>query len=607
MQKKLSTSLVASFLLATNLFSAQNLDTITVTSATKSTQSIKDVTSNIEVITKDEIQERHFTTVSEALNTLAGIDVVSNGGLGNTTSVFIRGFDNQRVLVLIDGINYNDHTGISGARLEHLMINDIEQIEVIKGAQSGIWGADANAGVINIITSAAKEGSHINSSVEIGSYNTKKMKASVSHKNKIFDVKLSAARVLSDGFTSQAPRGRDIDDFEKDGYENTTLNLKTGLNINDKNRVELTHTIINAKTEYDATVYNPDFSKNLVASANSTGHELETKNSYSSLNYLNTNEYSTVKLYGNYSIINRDDPTGYTTNFDGKVKEFGLSTQVPYLNNSSFVQLGTSYKVSTHENDVNKELRNKAVFITNSTKYDNAIFTQSLRYDKYDLFDNKLTGKIGLKYNITSELYVGSNYGTAYNVPVFYKLYNTYAGNINLQPETTKSADFTIGYKTLSLTYFNNKIENMIDYDYSTSTYNNLDGTTKLKGYEISYKNDLTQNALLSLNYTQLSAKDNTGEKLVRRADRKLNFGVDYYGIDKLHLNLNGQYIGSRKDISGVQTGKYTIFNTVLNYEINKNFSTYLKVDNLFNKYYQVVDGYATPERSGYIGLKATF
>ncbi|NCB13690.1 MAG: TonB-dependent receptor, partial [Erysipelotrichia bacterium] len=180
MQKKLSISLVASFLLATtNLFSAQSLETITVTSATKTTQSIKDVTSNVDVITAQEIEDRKFTTVSEALNTLAGVNVTSNGGIGKSTSVFIRGFDSQRVLVLIDGINYNDFTGLSGAAFEHLMITDIERIEVIKGAQSGIWGADANAGVINIITSSAKEGTNSSILTEYGSYNTKKLSISL--------------------------------------------------------------------------------------------------------------------------------------------------------------------------------------------------------------------------------------------------------------------------------------------------------------------------------------------------------------------------------------------------------------------------------------------
>ncbi|MDZ7819645.1 MAG: TonB-dependent receptor plug domain-containing protein [Aliarcobacter sp.] len=115
MQKKISTSLVASFLLATtNLFSAQSLETITVTSATKSTQSIKDVTSNIEVITKEEIEERHFTTVTEALNTLSGVTINSNGGVGEFMILYyLRGMDsNNRTLILIDGVKYKDPSSI---------------------------------------------------------------------------------------------------------------------------------------------------------------------------------------------------------------------------------------------------------------------------------------------------------------------------------------------------------------------------------------------------------------------------------------------------------------------------------------------------------------
>ena len=116
MNKKLTTSLVASLLIATNLTANQTLDAITVTSATKSEQSIKDVTSNIEVITSQEIEERHFTTVSEALSTLSGINLISNGGLGKNTSVYVRGIDSEKVLVLIDGIRFNDVSNFRTAR-----------------------------------------------------------------------------------------------------------------------------------------------------------------------------------------------------------------------------------------------------------------------------------------------------------------------------------------------------------------------------------------------------------------------------------------------------------------------------------------------------------
>lgn len=231
--KKISTSLVASFFLATNLFSTDTLETITVTSATKTEQSIKDVTSNIDVITTEEIEEKHYTTVVDALNTIPGISFTSNGGIGQPTSVYLRGMDSNKTLVLIDGIRYNDPTGLSGANFAHLMITDIERIEVIKGAQSSIWGADASAGVINIITKKAKEGTFTNISTEYGSYNFKKVNAGVSHKNKKFDVKLNVLRVDTDGFTSISPKGSDIDDFEDDEYKNTSIDLKAGYNFNE--------------------------------------------------------------------------------------------------------------------------------------------------------------------------------------------------------------------------------------------------------------------------------------------------------------------------------------------------------------------------------------
>ena len=145
--KKISVSLVASFLIATNLYSQQtsSLDEITISSATKSEEKLKNVTANVDVITAEDIESRKFKTVAEALNTIPGIQVSPSGGIGQQTSVFLRGMDSNKTLVLIDGIRLNDPTGLSGANFEHLMINDIERIEVIKGAQSSIWGADASA------------------------------------------------------------------------------------------------------------------------------------------------------------------------------------------------------------------------------------------------------------------------------------------------------------------------------------------------------------------------------------------------------------------------------------------------------------------------------
>ncbi len=89
-----------------------------------------------------------------------------------------------------------------------------------------------------------------------------------------------------------------------------------------------------------------------------------------------------------------------------------------------------------------------------------------------------------------------------------------------------------------------------------------------------------------------------------------LVIGTSLSQVAQAQFNVNGQYVGDRYDgagKTGAETGNYTLWNSVVNYDINKTFSTYVKVDNLFDKYYQTIDGYATAERSAYLGLKAKF
>jgi vitamin B12 transporter len=600
MQKKLSISLVASILLATNLFSAQNLETITVTSATKSTQSIKDVTSNIEVITKEEIQERHFTGVSEALNTLAGVNIISNGGVGQSDSLFIRGIDSKRILILVDGVRYNEPAGLSGAPLAQMLIDDIEQIEVVKGAQSGIWGADASGGVVNIITSSAKKGFHGSGTVEMGSFNTKKYSTTVSNRTDLGYVKLNANRTDIRGFSAfeakenSANYGKRGDElgYERDGYNNNTYSIQGGLNLTDNDEVNLSYKKINAKYEYDSS------------SADNTTNKSDLNHFFKSANYIHTAEKYNIKLNAQQSKFDRTQDT-FTA--QSLVNEFGIQSTINYMDNANLV-LGANKQNFEHITDELK-YQTEGLFVSNTNTFDKLVLSQALRYDNNTKFDEKVTGKIGAKYNFTEDLSTSANYGTAYNAPTLSNLSYT----STLKPETTKSFDVNAEYKDLRVTYFESKISDMIEYvsgSWPNTQYSNLDGEATLKGYELAYKKDIIEDTFLNLNYTHLSAQNDNKEDLARRAKNQVGFGVDYYGISKFHFNVNGQYIGDRYDgvnKTGAQTGNYTLWNTVVNYEINKTFSTYLKVDNLFNKYYQTVDGYATAERSAYVGLKASF
>ncbi|MCT7560758.1 TonB-dependent receptor plug domain-containing protein [Aliarcobacter butzleri] len=618
--KKISTSLVASFFLATNLYSTDTLETITVTSATKTEQSIKDVTSNIDVITAEDIEARKFKTVVEALNSLPGVSISSNGGMGTLTQVYLRGMNSNKTLVLIDGIRYNNPTDGS-VDFAHLMINDIERIEVIKGAQSSVWGADASAGAINIITKSSQKGTHGSASVEYGKYNTKTSKATISHKNENFDTKLSALRVDTDGFSAISPKSSDADNFEDDGYRNTTVDLKLGYNFDDNNRVSTSYQTIDAKTNFDDMLYASTFPWGIdsIASANSKA-QTKTRNTLAGINYENKNNFATTDVYTNYSRFkNESEAPSFTSKNKTDIREYGIKSSIPYLADSSTITIGAEYKNFEDKEDLNKKYNSKATYLTNTNKFfnDKTIITEALRYDKYSDFDNKATGKIGIKQYIIDELNVSSNYGTGYNTPTFIQLYKTaWGGNPNLEPEKTKGYDIGIEYKGFSVTYFDTKVNNLIQsVQIAPWTYQNqnINGDSKFKGTEIAYKKSVIEDVFVNLNYTNLSAKNANGEKLLNRPTNKFGFGVDYYGLKDFHFNINGEYIGTRYSPNFIdfnertKTGNYTIWNAVVDYDINKTFSTYVKLDNMFNKDYQIVDGYATSQRAAFVGLKASF
>ena len=615
MQKTIKLSLISIALLSQlNAKEVVALQDVTVTTATKSSQSIKDLTANVDVITSQEIEQKHFTTLTQALNSVAGINYTSNGGIGSTTSIYLRGAGNNRTLILIDGVRYQDPSNTNGASIGHLMINDIERIEIIKGAQSGIWGADASAGVINIITKKAKKGVHVSAKLEAGSFNTKIIGASASYKASKFDVKLSANQVLTDSFSVQAPRNTDIDLYEKDAYENLTLGFEANYYINKDATLGFNINSIQATKDYDSYA-NPD----------DDTLKSDIDNKLYTIYYKQKLDTHKMTLKAEQSDFEREE---IGTLFG--VQNFnGTHTNVEFIDNFSYFEKDfITFGVGTNSDDVdyvevggatnNKTNKDNYAYITNSNHFGAIIFTQSLRYDNYDNFDSKATGKLGLKYNLSDELYLSSNVGTGYNVPSIIQELNPWGGtNTELNPENTLTSDFSFGYKGFKATYFYNEITDLIEwYDADgwagpiQGIYKNLDGKSTLKGFEFEYKQDIADILFASLSYSILSAQDKDEKDLARRPKNTAKINLDYYPLEELHIGAAAEYIGERYDSAdkgGAQTGKYTVVDLVSSYDINDNFSVFAKVDNLFDKYYQVVDGYASAPRSGYIGLNAKY
>ena len=614
MSKTIQLSLLLGALLSS--LHAENqytLDNISVSASQGTTLDKKDVTDSVTVITKETLEESRVTSLDEALNKLGNISMSQNGGRGKATSMFLRGMDTKRILLLVDGVRYNDPSSLdSRAYFSEIMLHNVEQIEIIKGAQSGVWGSDASGGVINIITSKAKKGLHGVVNVEYGSFGTTNTSLQASYVQETFDILIGGSSFKTSGFSAIEPKlsdanyGKRYDELglEKDLYENESINAKLGYNLTNKDRIEAIIQATNGITKYDNGF-----------TGDSEKEQTVFKNRIYTLAYKHKDTLNNLNLQYNLSTFDREDTYG---DYVGSVEEVKIDDKISYMKNS-FLRLGASYQKTESEkvtaNKEDEDYDTKSIFATNYNKINlfsklNTIITESIRYDQYSDYDNSLTGKFGIKQFIMNDFYMSANLGSGYNVPTISQLHNQYYGNINLTPEKSLTSDITIGNDTLWVTGYYNKITDLIDYNYSTFKYSQIDGTSRFQGLEVGYEDYYFDTLGINIIYTYTDTEDVNGEALARRPKTQIDTTLTYYVTEAFDVSLYTQYIGERFDSAnnqGAQTGKYVISNFVTNYKVNKNFTVYGKIDNITDKYYQVVDGYATAERSFYIGLNASF
>jgi len=600
-------------LVSTVTLQAQNNQVIelekVVVSASNSEQLEDDVTEDVTVITDEEIQERGYKTLKDALASVPGVSFTSTGGFGQTTSVYLRGMNSKNTLILIDGVRYNDVTSLNGeAQFSQIVLDNVERIEVIKGAQSGIWGADASAGVINIITKNPQKKS-ISFLFKGGNYNTKQLNLTVADRIGAFDYLLTLSHFDTDGLSAAEPgqsspdygrRGDDLG-FEKDPYRNTTYNLKLGYDISKHDRIEASLIAINADVHFDS------FNNGKSVDALDGTYTVNTiKNRFYHVEYQRSDGENQAKLFYNVSTFNRTQFNGYS----GHVKEVAFQDRFDYIQDA-FAQVGVGYQ-GFHQGISGgtysgKKYSNRYLFLSNYNQlFDGkTILSEAIRYDNYSSFDNKLTYKVGVKQYLYQDLYLSGNYGTGYNVPTFFNL----SINPDLQPESTKGYDIAFSFRGLKVGYFNQKIDDLSDYDYSTWKYYKVNGTSKCEGIEASFTQSLFEEGQINLGYTHLIKAKNSTNDLARRAKDMLNYSLSWYPTDEYTININGTYVGKRYDNSAkkVQTGKYNVTNFVLLYNFTEGYTTEIEFRNIFDRFYQEVDGYGTAGRSIYVGIRAKY
>jgi len=573
----------------------EELGTITVT-PDRVSEPLKDSTANVTIITDKEIRERGYRTVAEAVSRISGFTAYSNGGPGQTSGLFLRGFNSGNILILLDGVPLKDPTDPSfSAGLAHLRLDDVARIEVVKGAQSGIWGADAAAGVINIITKKAAPGGHVSLRAQYGSYDTKSAGVTLSAAGEAGSFSLSGDHFKTGGFSAYAPRNA-----EDDGYTNDTLHFKGSLNLGPDASMGIFYHDIQGDFDYDSGwPTNPDD-----AASNGTFRDQLLGLRYDYDDGIHT-------LHGTFSTnsIHRhmNDASWGPSDYNGDATRATLNGSWK-IDNHQRLSGGIDYNKYTGSTTFQPESSydNRGIFgsyryIADDLLGARTIFDATLRYDAFSTFKNKTTYRFGIKRecNLLPGLFSGANIYSAYKAPSLYQ----YSTNTALKPESTEGFEITAGYKELlKLTYFRNKVKDRIDYDFATWSYFNSSSSYTLDGIEVESRYRFESLDLeLSANWTHMFAlSDDNGNPILRVPRNQGNLFVDYYFSPEIHLGANLQYVGKRTDYGNVPLRSYTLVNLSYTQQIGKNFTFSLQARNIFDKEYESVAGYSTEGRSVY-------
>lgn len=581
-----------------------SLDQIIVT-ANNTEQTLHSVTSNAVIITKYMIEEKQYQTLADVLKTVPGIMIKGSGGLGKPTSIYMRGDTQAHILVLQDGIDLTDAVGLGGAKIENIQLSDVERIEIIKGSQSGVWGANATAGVINIITKKGEHQASVN--VEIGSNNTRKISTTLGDSNNQGDFVIHFSNLTTDGFSAVREANVSHENFEDDGFNQTDISLKFGINLAQNHRIETFIKTLSGNNEYDDTT-NPD------TTDRTSSYEQDVRQ----IQYKYNNQKLNARIYLSDNTVDRVYPSAtYPSDYHGTVEEVGAQLGYHYrtqdslqvsINNKLYIGSSTYLDRSTYNN------RGYALSNTNHI-LPNLILTESIRHDEFDKFETSTTGKIGLKNLFTKDIFISANYGTSYNAPLLSQLARP--NPVDLTPEKTVSYDVSLGIYGLELTYFNTETKDMIEYvpqPYPTPYYyKNANQKILTDGIEASYNHTIESiDTDVSLNYTWLTAKNESGEPLAYRPEQQASIILDFYGFNKAHLGLETRFVGSEfattygnNDVNEnpykIDIGNYFVTDIKADYEVNKNLTVYAKVINLMDDQYTDNVSKATGTTANYI------
>ena len=577
----------------------------TVITASRVLQRAQDALPDVSLITRADIERSQARDLPTLLQNLAGMEVTQSGGMGGVASLFMRGAESRHALVLVDGLPMNN-LNFNLAAFEHLPLNGIERIEVVRGNVSSLYGSAALGGVIQIFTrqnsSKLGKGPWLETNGQLGSNQFRSGQVSAGQSwASGFGVNASSEKIQTQGFNAINPLQRPNTNTDLDGYKR----LSNAINFSQEfeaGRIGLMLRETHADVQYDSQwgpANQADESKSVLRNA-----------------LLNASYKASSQLQWHFSLGQQADKLNaavtaypYFVNSQSKTSSVGaVWTLWPQHSLTSGYE-STRQKIAsdTAYNPTERTLDSWRLGYQAQLK--NQQWQLNVRRDQYSDFGEANTWYAGYGYFLTPALRVKASASTGFMAPTFNDLYYPWGGNPLLKPEKARSNEVGLQYIQAKwnarLTAFENRYTNLIDND-QFWTRTNI-AKAKNQGIEVALAGQWqmpgwgAQQWRLSMT-SQDPQNEMTQQALARRAKTLAQAGITQsWGYWDTGLQL--RYSGARVDDANILAA-YTLVDLTATRGLTPDLRLNLRLENATNQNYQSIYGYNMPKRGVFVGLR---
>lgn len=570
----------------------------------------------VRVITSEEIQRSNAISVSELLRRTPGVNVVQTGPVGGLTSVFLRGANSQHTKVMLDGIPLNDPSNASRLfDFGNLVLDNVEQIEVLQGPQSVLYGSDAIGGVINIVTQRGSGPTTATLSAQGGSFSTHREALRVSGGTDQYHYAWTGSWYQTRGFSAALPLVGGKDD---DGFEAGSMTGRFGWTPTEDFEIDYSFRWIDSRAQVDDSSFSlgqpPSddlFRKNL------------SENFYQRVLLRRSMLDDLIVHQASFSLadFDREDTDDvFPTIFLGQTRKFLYQVDLQ-LTETNLLSAGVDYLAEDAESiDTTGGARAtqnlRGVYVQDQWEISDRWYTTAgFRWDEHSVAGSAQTYRITTIGEVTDfGTRLRGSIGTGFRAPALAENLFPF-GNPDLRPETSRGWEYGIDQAitqtlTVGATYFRNDIRNLILFDLATLSLENI-GTARTHGMEFTGRWDITPQLFLSGSYTVMDTFDgDTHQPLVRRPRHKGTFAATRRLLsDRASVTLYGVFVGDRTDSrdATVWLDDYALIDLAADYQLTEQIRLFCRAENLLDERYEEITGFASQPLSAFGGAEIRF